>query len=89
MEGNAMALFYNHHMHLWDVKCLSKYTFQFQNTKLPYGTCVSSPLNYYTTYSLMNCQNECLVNYIISACNCRPIYLPGPGKSDQSPHRFW
>ncbi|XP_065884074.1 acid-sensing ion channel 1A-like [Dysidea avara] len=37
-------------------------------------------LKYFKTYGQESCLAECVTNFVVNMCNCKPEYLPGPAK---------
>ncbi|XP_072040591.1 acid-sensing ion channel 1C-like isoform X3 [Amphiura filiformis] len=51
---------------------------EYDNLIPPHGKCNKSKiLDYYEPYTLSGCFIECRLQYIIQACNCKPVRYPG------------
>ena len=53
--------------------------FQVSNLGPPHGVCEDKQLEYFSYYGQPECYMECLENYIVGACGCKPTFLPGMG----------
>eukprot|EP00058_Branchiostoma_floridae_P000921 XP_002586409.1 hypothetical protein BRAFLDRAFT_131803 [Branchiostoma floridae] len=49
----------------------------YENHVPPWGVCEDRQLEYYDTYTLPACYQECRSKHIIANCSCVPFFLPG------------
>ncbi|XP_054755590.2 acid-sensing ion channel 2-like [Lytechinus pictus] len=50
---------------------------EINNLAHPHGECEDKELVNYDYYALPECYNECMSDYIVSRCGCKPAALPG------------
>ena len=59
-----------------DIDLLHFSYIQVNNLPYPHGDCAEGEmLNYYDTYSLSACKQECATRHIVSVCGCKAIYM--------------
>ena len=51
-------------------------TTEVQNLAPPWGTCGSSKLKYYDSYSIARCTLECETEFVRERCGCRDLHMP-------------
>lgn len=45
------------------------------------GQCSNSiSLKYFNSYSEISCRTECITDFVVSMCNCKAQFMPGPAK---------
>ncbi|XP_078588046.1 acid-sensing ion channel 1C-like [Branchiostoma floridae x Branchiostoma japonicum] len=49
----------------------------YENHVPPWGVCEDRQLEYYDTYTLPACYQECRSKHIVANCSCVPFFLPG------------
>ena len=62
---------------------ISVETTEVQNLAPPWGTCGSSTLQYYDTYSIAQCTLECETNFVNEQCGCRDLHMPNLNGEDE------
>ncbi|XP_065884544.1 acid-sensing ion channel 2-like [Dysidea avara] len=49
-------------------------------TKSQGGQCDDVTLKYFNSYSRESCIAECVTDFVVTRCGCKPQYMPGPAK---------